>query len=201
MNCDRAREIINLEIDGKIDKDSNEALKHVEICEECRAWYSQTTEMLDLLDGSFETLPVPDLRSSIMAALPNRHPASVGHAPVRRRIAVALAVSWLGGASITVLAILVAIRMYSLNDIAYLAAGIRSSFGFLPQMPTFSSVMASATLHVVGSISAITGAAWHYSPLIGQFLVLDSLFLLGVAMIWRYRKSIRSTFTNSIVGI
>jgi len=190
MKCTEAREIMNLLFDGEDHLEVDAAREHLGLCASCREWHAGMERVIHLADSVSADLDAPNLRASIMARLPDRHPASVR----RRRNWVSprtlgwVAAGWLAGLLILIAAGLVISRWlagpsvggsvvlsYDLVRAAFsVGRGIAGALGVLSGV--LRNMLHGATPYAVTSCLV--------------FLALDSAFLCAVFLIWRTRRRI-----------
>lgn len=200
MKCEEARNILNSLLDEGTNSHSSEALSHIETCGDCRTWHSETQAVLGIFDGAFEDTAVPDIATSVMASLPERHPCSTGRSQQSvRRLLPFVAYAWISGISILAMLWIAVSRWFASAVGPQMTHKAQSAIGQLCSLKSLIDALVAVIKTATSFITTVDWATCHFSPLIVQFTVIDSLVLLAIALIWRGR--IKGIVGSLIVGI
>lgn len=191
MNCRQARNIINLLLDGEYPVHADDARQHLASCASCRKWHESMERAVCVAETAPVGLIAPDLSASIMARLPERHPASL-RAP-RRTWTWKRGLGWAAAAWVAGLVVL-ATTWFAVGG---WLSGQDPSGSIILGYDLTRAVM-SVARGLVGALGALTGVLRDALPGVAPyaltcgliFLVLDTALLCTGIFIWRTRRRV-----------
>lgn len=200
MRCAKAREILNLLMDGEEHARAEEAREHVRLCAACRQWHAGMERALRLLEASPDVPKEPNIAAAVMARLPARHPASVTRPERRwhsRRVLIWVAAGWLIGVMALITTGLGLSKLLPEDSVAgavvraYGSARIAGSL-FEGVLVAFGTLTTSAKSILMGMGVAAAGLG----SLAIQVLVFDAAVLLVIVVVWRRRRTVAGMFST-----
>lgn len=189
MNCCDVRMILNLYLDGEEHLKYLEACTHLESCKECRTWYTETEAALRILETVPDEIVSPDFALSVMARLPEQHPASIHTMISPKRMLLGVGLAWGFGALVLVgliYGLVYSIHWNQLTSIIRFVESVFSVKGFISAIVALAEVM-----EFIGQVFRTVGES--LTPLMIQFAILDFLVLCAVTLLWRWRIQLGKT--------
>jgi predicted anti-sigma-YlaC factor YlaD len=194
MNCKQAREILNSMLDGEGHPRIGDAREHMRLCAECREWLAGTERMVQIVESHGAGVFAPDIAASVMARLPDRHPAGVRSR--RRAWNWKRGFVWVGASWLVGLLAVAAIGFAVCHWLTGPTVGeyVVAVYGFMRAVqPIAGSIIGAFRPVLQVSHDLLSGVA-PYAVTTGLvFLALDSALLIAAYLIWRRKWRIPGT--------
>jgi len=194
MNCKQAREILNSMLDGEGHPRIGDAREHMRLCAECREWLAGTERTVQIVESHGAGFFAPDIAASVMARLPDRHPASVlsrRGAWNWRRGLIWVGASWLVGL-LAVAAIGYGVRQWVTGPA--LGEHVVAVYGLMRAIQPIAGSIIGAFRPVIEVLRELVSGVAPYAVTTGLvFLAVDSALLIAAYLIWRRKWRIPGT--------
>ncbi|MCE5322227.1 hypothetical protein LLG46_02805 [bacterium] len=189
MKCTDAREIVQNSMDGDQCPNARLAYEHIAECTDCQKWKSGMEAILAAANEAVEAIPNIDISTTVMARLPEHHPASAEY--TGKHLLALAAASWFAGAAIlvAVLSIWMTVNGISLTSLpTLLYSSVKELVIFINTI--ISSAGAAAIATIGKSAPTLREFAVKMKPLMLFTTATDIGLIIAGYLLWTHRKTI-----------